>query len=241
MPSSTASCTEPLQTAELQHWRAAGRAALVQRRVAMPLAQRRERQYTITRLLTETFAGLRGMTVAGYWPFRGEFDPRPAMRCFRQRGARLALPMVVRKAAPLQFGEWWPGATLCRGTLGLPVPDGTARVVPQVLLIPLVGFDAKGYRLGLGGGYFDRTLAAMQPQPLKIGVGFELSRLTTIHPQSHDVPMDFIVTEAGVRSVGADGLRPVAHAEAVTPWPDDQRSYSSPVCYGSEFEAFFGH
>jgi 5-formyltetrahydrofolate cyclo-ligase len=66
--------------------------------------------------------------------------------------------------------------------------------------------DERGYRLGYGGGYFDRTLAAMQPQPLKIGVGFEISRLPAIHPQAHDVAMDFIVTEAGVYSVGEAGL-----------------------------------
>jgi len=149
---------------------------------------------------------LQGMVVGGYWPFRGEFDPRFLMRKLRDGGSRLALPVVVRKNTPLQFREWWPGAPTVKAALGLPVPDGTEVLVPQVLLIPPVGFDEYGYRLGYGGGYYDRTLAEMRPQPLKIGVGFEISRLPTIHPQAHDVAMDFIVTEAGVYSVDEAGL-----------------------------------
>ncbi len=174
--------------------------------MAIPLEQRLGAQRAITRLLLDGLPCLQGMVVGGYWPFKAEFDPRPAMHCLRRSGATLALPEVVEKDAPLQFREWWPGAPMRPGVLGLPVPDGTQRLTPQALLIPPLGFDAMGYRLGLGGGYFDRTLAAMDPQPLKIGVGFELSRLQTIHPQPHDVPMDFIVTEAGIHRVGADGL-----------------------------------
>ena len=127
------------------------------------------------------------------------------MRCFKRDGARLGLPVVVQKGAPLQFREWWPGVSMRAGVLGLPVPNGTACLTPQVLLVPLLGFDTMGYR-GLGGGYFDRTLAALDPQPLKIGVGFELSRMSNMHPQPHDVPMDFIVTEAGVHRMETGGL-----------------------------------
>ena len=71
---------------------------------------------------------------------------------------------------------------------------------PTALLVPLVGFDRRGYRLGYGGGYYDRTLATMHPKPLTIGIGYDLGRLETIHPQPHDIPMDAIVTEAGVAS-----------------------------------------
>jgi hypothetical protein len=92
------------------------------------------------------------------------------------------------------------------GALGLPEPQRTPSVRPDALLIPPVGFGSRGYRLGYGGGYFDRTLASMRPQPLKIGVAFEVSRMDTIYPQPHDVPMDFIVTELGVHQVGSDGL-----------------------------------
>jgi 5,10-methenyltetrahydrofolate synthetase len=140
------------------------------------------------------------------WPYRGEFDPRFAVRRLRENGARAALPRVVARGAPLQFQTWWPGAPLRRGVLGIPVPDGTEPLKPQALLVPPVGFDACGYRLGYGAGYFDRTLAAAAPRPLAIAVAFELARMPTIHPQPHDVPMDFVVTEAGVHWVGEGGL-----------------------------------
>ena len=134
------------------------------------------------------------------------FERGPVAAVGRDRGARAALPEVVEKAAPLRFREWWPGAPMTKGVYDLPVPDGTPVVNPQALLIPPVGFDEHGFRLGYGGGYFDRTLAALHPQPLKIGVAYESSRMPTIRPQLHDVPMDFIVTEAGIHRVGSDGL-----------------------------------
>jgi 5-formyltetrahydrofolate cyclo-ligase len=122
---------------------------------------------------------------------------------------------VVQKGAPLQFREWYPGAIVVKGAFGLPMPSETPVVRPQALLIPPVGFAAQGYRLGYGGGYFDRTLAALTPHPLKIGVAFDLSRIPTIRPQPHDVPMDFIVTESGIYHVASERLLPVSpgHAE----------------------------
>jgi len=204
---------------EVQHWRDARRAELLATRNAVPTPQRRQWNQLVTQQLATCFPMLQGMVVGGYWPFRGEFDPRFLMRQMRDGGSRLALPVVVRKNTPLQFREWWPGAPTVKAALGLPVPTGTEVLVPQVLLIPPVGFDEHGYRLGYGGGYFDRTLAAMHPQPLKIGVGFEISRLPTIHPQAHDVAMDFIVTEAGVFSVGEAGLMLLKAAPTTAPTP----------------------
>ena len=95
------------------------------------------------------------------------------------------------------------------GALGIPVPQNTEVVIPAAALVPLVGFDDKGYRLGYGGGYFDRTLAAMAVKPITVGVGFELARLPTIHPQPHDIPMDVIVTEAGVHMADRERLERV--------------------------------
>jgi len=191
---------------DVRQWRKAQRVELLARRIGVTAPQRRQWDAAITRLLVEGFPLLQQMTVGFYWPFKSEFDPRFAIHHWRVRGARAALPLVVEKFAPLQFREWWPGAPMTTGVYDLPFPDGTAVVTPQALLIPPVGFDAHGFRLGYGGGYFDRTLAAMTPQPLKIGVAYELSRMSTIRPQLHDVPMDFIVTETGVHHVGADGL-----------------------------------
>jgi 5-formyltetrahydrofolate cyclo-ligase len=195
--------------ADLKAWRKAQRAELLARRNAVPEAQRRQWNAQLTQLLSEAFPAPSWMTVGFYWPFQGEFDPRFVIRRLRRFGARAALPEVVRKGEPLQFREWWPGAPMASGVYDLPVPQGTELLVPQALLIPPIGFDAQGYRLGYGGGFFDRTLAALQPRPLAIGVGFEISRIASIRPQPHDIPMDFIVTEAGVHYVGKDGLQAI--------------------------------
>lgn len=177
--------------------------------------RREQRSHLLTLRCTSTQAqrrkwnkaiesGLRGLlpdaaeTVFGlYWPFRAEFAIRPLMRELHKRGGRPALPRVVKRAAPLEFHHWYPGVEMRDGAHGIPEPVNTDLVVPHVLIVPLVGFDAHGYRLGYGGGYYDRTISVLRPRPLLIGVGYELSRLDTIHPQPHDIPMDYIVTEAG--------------------------------------------
>ena len=176
--------------------------------MAVPAQQRRQWNGAITQLLLDGFPALRSMVVGAYWPFKGEFDPRFALKHWRDAGATTVLPVVLQKHTPLEFRAWWPGVPTRRGAFDLPVPDGTELLRPTALLIPPVGFDALGYRLGYGGGYFDRTLAVMQPAPLKIAVGFELSRIATIRPQPHDIAMDFVVTEAGVYRATADGLVP---------------------------------
>lgn len=196
----------------------------------------------MTALLVSGFPMLNRMTISFYWPFQGEFDPRFAIRRFRDGGATAALPVVVEKRAPLQFREWWPGVATTKGVFDLPVPEGTRTVVPQALLIPPVGFDARGYRLGYGGGYFDRTLAALTPQPMKIGVAFEMSRIETIHPQAHDIALDFFVTDrcvyrnapAGLQEVG-DSAEVAGLASALLAARYPTGEFSSPPCYGREF------
>ena len=116
---------------------------------------------------------------------------------------------MVARGAPLEFLEWYPGVEMTAGAYGLPVPAATARVVPDALLIPVVGIGERGDRLGYGGGFFDRTLAALTPRPLAIAIGFELSRVPSTEPQPHDVPMDFVVTEAAIYAPGAAGLEPL--------------------------------
>ncbi len=106
----------------------------------------------------------------------------------------MALPVAVALGHPLAFREWHPQARLARGLWKIPYPADGAEVIPNVTIAPLVGFDGACYRLGYGGGFFDRTLANLNPRPLAIGVGYPGAALTTIFPQPHDVPMDWIVT-----------------------------------------------
>lgn len=187
---------------DIRTWRKALRERLLAEREAVPLATRRARDERITAALLDRVVLPPGAVIAFYWPFRGEFDPRVAVLRLRERGARAALPVVVAKAAPLQFREWTPDTPMTRGVFDLPIPDITQTVTPQAFLIPPIGFDARGYRLGYGGGYFDRTLAGFGArQPLKVGVAYEMSRIETIRPQAWDIPMSCIVTESGVREV----------------------------------------
>ena len=166
--------------------------------MGVPAAERRawgERIEAAVRELLAQRAGVLGV----YWPFRGEFDPRPLVDWVIAEGSGVALPVVVDKKGPLEYRAWRPGEALVSGVWDIPIPEKREIVVPAAVLAPLVGYDEAGYRLGYGGGYFDRTLASLTPQPFAIGVGFEGQRLETIHPQSFDVPMDVVVTETGMR------------------------------------------
>jgi 5,10-methenyltetrahydrofolate synthetase len=188
-------------------WRKERRRELLARREALSLEDRHAGDERVARLLAEGFPLLAGLTIGFYWPFKGEVDPRVALHRLRKLGARTALPVVVVKASPLQFREWRPDTVTAPGVFGLPVPQGTAVVSPEAVLVPPVGFDTRGYRLGYGGGYFDRTLAAATPRPLAIALAREASRMETIHPQPYDIPMDFVITEDGIHAACAEGLR----------------------------------
>jgi 5-formyltetrahydrofolate cyclo-ligase len=201
---------------EIKTWRKARRAELIARRAALAADERHGWNERVS-LLLERIVPVAPGTVAGFcWPFKGEIDARFAVRHWRERGATAALPEVVAKAGPLQFREWWPGAPMKPGVYGIPVPDGTPVLIPDVAIVPMNGFDGQGYRLGYGGGYFDRTLAALERRVLAIGVSYEAFRLPTIYPQPHDIPMDFVVTEAGAwRAGGVDVVLLSAEACAV--------------------------
>ncbi|MCA8928509.1 MAG: 5-formyltetrahydrofolate cyclo-ligase [Alphaproteobacteria bacterium] len=140
---------------------------------------------------------LRSARFAFTWPMAGEPDLREAAGRWVAAGARAALPETVR-GRPLIFRPWTPGCVLRPGVWEIPVPVTAETVTPDILLIPCLGFDEAGYRLGNGGGYYDRTLAAMVPRPLAVGVGWSETRLPTIAPEPHDIPMDAIVTERAV-------------------------------------------
>jgi 5-formyltetrahydrofolate cyclo-ligase len=184
---------------DLAHWRKVMREELIARRLAASAEQRREWSLAISLLLLRGLPLREGMTIGYCWPYKGEYDARPFLRLARDRGMRCALPVVKHRAEPLIFRLWKPGVAMRIGTLGIAYPADTEQVHPDLLLVPLVGFGRAGDRLGYGGGYFDRTLAALEPCPLAVGVGFELSQIESTFPQPHDVPMDAIVTERAMR------------------------------------------
>ncbi|HEX8989039.1 MAG TPA: 5-formyltetrahydrofolate cyclo-ligase [Rhodocyclaceae bacterium] len=137
-------------------------------------------------------------SVAFCWPIRGEFDARPLVGRLLARGWHASMPVVESIAAPMRFRPWTPTAAMEVDPYGIPVPaGGKVSPPPDIVLLPLVAFDAAGFRLGYGGGYFDRTLAELVPRPAAWGVGFELGRTAELQPQPHDVPLDLIVTERG--------------------------------------------
>jgi 5-formyltetrahydrofolate cyclo-ligase len=187
-----------MEGAELKAWRRAERERLIALRQALPPVERQRWGARIDTALRGLLAGRPGV-LGIYWPFRAEFDPRPLVDWAVAGGRTVALPVVVDKKGPLEYRAWRPGETLVDGVWNIPVPEKREIVRPAVVLAPLVGFDDACYRLGYGGGYFDRTLAALSPPPVAIGIGFEVQRLATIYPQSFDAPMDLIVTEAGIR------------------------------------------
>ena len=182
----------------LKRWRRGERERLIALRQAIPAAERRLLGAAIEAELRAALAARPGI-LGVYWPFRGEFDPRSIVDWVVAAGRGVALPVVVDKRGPLEFRAWRPGDPLVDGVWNIPVPEKREIVVPAIVLAPLVGFDAGCYRLGYGGGYFDRTLAAISPRPFAIGIGFERQRIDTIHPQPFDMPMDLIVTETGTR------------------------------------------
>lgn len=186
---------DPETARDVARFRKAERERLIAERLAVPVAERSALAEEIAAVLDEVIAPGDGTIVSLYWPFRGELDLRGWMTRAHDRGARIALPVVVEKAHPLIFREWAPGCRMERGVWNIPIPADGAELTPNVVISPLVG-TADCYRLGYGGGFYDRTLAAAAPRPLVIGVGHPAARIPTIYPQPFDIPMDVVVLGA---------------------------------------------
>jgi 5,10-methenyltetrahydrofolate synthetase len=167
-------------------------------REAAPIEKRAMWEAAIMGHLDTLIGQLAPHVLAFCWPHRAEADCCKWVEQWLSENANCiaALPVVERQDAPLVFRRWTPGAELTLGAHGIPFPSQGERVTPDVMLIPLNAFDARGYRLGYGGGYFDRTLAAIKT--VAVGIGFELARERDVFPQPHDCAMNWIVTEAGV-------------------------------------------
>jgi 5,10-methenyltetrahydrofolate synthetase len=188
---------EKMSWEEIRSWRKAERERLIKARAATV----QEIRARWTRAIIETLEPLLRESegpISFYWPFRGEPDLRPLMRALDGEGFKLALPVVAQPKTPMIFRPWRPGAKMELGVWNIPIPATKEEVEPRLLLAPVVGFTPDFYRLGYGGGYFDRTLAKLGAGHAAIGIGFEMGRLATIHPQSHDIKMRQIITEQGI-------------------------------------------
>ena len=157
-----------------------------------------EHQALSARIVAHALAILPRPRVAAFcWPIKHEPDVRPLLASWAGTNVRAALPVVVAEKEALRFREWTPDTRLEPDRYGIPTPTAGEWLTPDLILLPLNGFDGAGYRLGYGGGYFDRTLAALSPRPLAVGVGFEINRIDSIRPEAHDQRLDWIVTESG--------------------------------------------
>jgi 5,10-methenyltetrahydrofolate synthetase len=176
-------------------WRRGLRRDMVARRAALTDAGHAALS---ARIVAHALATLALPGVAAFcWPIKHEPDVRALLASWAEAGTRTALPVVVGAGQPLAFREWTPATPLAPDRYGIPTPTAGEWLTPELILLPLNGFDAAGYRLGYGGGYFDRTLAALRPRPLAVGVGFEINRVDSIRPEAHDQRLDWIVTENG--------------------------------------------
>ena len=192
-----------MERAEILAWRKAKRVELIAARMALGSAAHNAASAEILKHLVTLFAPQRHALVGAYWPFRREYNILGFLEWLSTRRHEIALPVVLGKGQPLEFRRWTRDMEMVSGVYDIPYPAKGEPVRPSILIIPMVGFDEAGYRLGYGGGFYDRTIASYAEKPLCVGTGFELGRLASIHPLPHDIPMDAIVTENGLWRRGA--------------------------------------
>lgn len=186
--------------------RTAQRRALLALRAAIPAAERARAEEAIADRLGELLHALDPRAVLGvYWPIRAE-PVLPDPSAVHVWGARtLALPRVVGRDRPLEFGHWPAGCALLFDRWGIATPEPFQVLQPDLLIVPCIGYDPSGFRLGYGGGFYDRTLAA---RPIAtIGIAFDVCELSDFIAQDHDRPLDLIVTDQRVVRPPARGLR----------------------------------
>ena len=145
------------------------------------------------------------VTIGAYWPIKGEFDPLPALHRWKEDGElleepqrrRIGLPVVDKEHKTLKFHAWYPGCPMEEDAYGIPKPKETEVIVPTLLFVPCVGYGPGGYRLGYGGGFYDRTLATVQPHPYTVGLSFAHGFIEDLMPEPHDIALDAILNENG--------------------------------------------
>lgn len=172
------------------------------RRAAIPITDRLAVAEKIRDIFLKQIPLTQPCVIAGYWPTQDECDPRPLMTALVAQGHRLCLPTIINKNQPLEFRAYAPGDSLMMGQYAIPAPStNAAKMMPDVVLVPLLAFDAAGQRLGYGGGYYDRTLLALRAQQkiMAIGIAYACQELFHLPAHDGDQRLDAVVTEVGVR------------------------------------------
>ena len=164
------------------------------------MVDRHQRSVHLQEVLRVWLVSRQENAIGAYWPIKGEFDALPAL--FRwseaEDGRRIGLPVINRETKQLRFHIWYPGCEMEEDAYGIPKPKNTEAFEPLLLLVPCVGYGPNGLRLGYGGGFYDRTLAALAPQPITVGVGYAHGLVPWLKGEAHDVALDAMLTEEGV-------------------------------------------
>ena len=202
------------------------RKALVQARLDMP--DRLARADMLQRVMRIWLVGSKHQVIGAYWPIKGEFDPLPALYRWQEDAGlspefqenttlaqagraqlatesiasrsprKIGLPVVDKLLKTLTFHAWYPGCPMEEDAYGIPKPKNTEIIVPTLLFVPCVGYGPGGYRLGYGGGFYDRTLALLAPRPVTVGLGYSHGWLPDLLPEAHDLPLDVVLNDKGV-------------------------------------------
>ena len=180
------------------------RAALIEQRNQLP--DRQVREDLLQRVMRIWLVGRPEIVIGAYWPIKGEFDPLPALHRWKEDGElldepqprRIGLPVVNKETRTMTFHAWYPGCPMEEDAYGIPKPKDTEVIVPTLVFAPCVGYGPGGYRLGYGGGFYDRMLASLSPKPFSVGLGFGMGFLSDFEPEPHDVPLDAILNDYGV-------------------------------------------
>jgi len=182
----------------MDEWKSRQRTALLEARAKLSNQQRNLIQKSVLKQLSHYLEKLPPQTLGIYWPIKGELDCRPLANLLIEAGWILTLPVINTASKQLDFAQWTPETEMIEGRWSIPVPSRPFWLKPSLFLIPLVGFDKQNFRLGYGGGFYDRTLADVSKPITTVGVGMEIGRLENIYPHKYDIPMDIILTEAGL-------------------------------------------
>ena len=181
--------------------REALRTKLVAARLALP--DRLERAVQLQSVLRVWLAGRRENTIGAYWPIKGEFDPLPALYRWSEGGVdgsprRIGLPVADRTTNSLRFHVWYPGCETELDAYDIPKPKGTEAFWPELLVVPCLGYGPGGVRFGYGGGFFDRVPAAIDPEPVRVGLSYTNGFLPMLRRTGDERPLDAVLTEDGV-------------------------------------------